>query len=216
MLLAATRTVAPARGHAHGRLRAETRALHAALEQRLVISALADREMYVRYLLMNVPCGSIELGLVRAGVRRFLPDWDRRQRRAALAEDLAMLGVHSINYPLLATASDIGAMLGWCYVLEGSRLGARAILHVVAAAEDPRVRAATRFLRHGGDKDLWGSFKTALSRIDNDAIAIARACATATTAFDCFMAADCWSGASRSNPHRVISTSQRNASRLCD
>lgn len=164
MLLAAARTVAPTRGHAHGRLRAETRALHAALEQRLVMSALADREMYVRYLLMNLPCGSIELGLVHAGVHRLLPDWDQRQRGAALAEDLAMLGVHSNDYPSHATASDIGAMLGWC------------------------------FLRHGGDKDLWGSFKTALSRIDNDAIAIARACAAATTAFDCFMAADCWSG----------------------
>jgi heme oxygenase (biliverdin-IX-beta and delta-forming) len=200
MPVSAARSETRARGHAHGLLRTETRALHAALEQRLVMSALADREMYVRYLLMNLPCGSIEQGLVRAGVHRLLPDWDRRQRGAALADDLAMFDMHSFRSPSRATASDIGTILGWCYVLEGSRLGARGILKVVVASEDPQVRAATRFLRHGDDKDLWGSFKAALSRIDNDAIAIARACAAANAAFKCFLASGCWSRAWRYQP----------------
>jgi heme oxygenase (biliverdin-IX-beta and delta-forming) len=175
-------------GHAHGRLRAETRALHAALEECLVVSALADRTMYVRYLLMNLPCGSIETGLVNAGVHRFLPDWDQRQRGAMLADDLAMLDVRSSPIPPYATDPDVGTILGWCYVLEGSRLGARVILQVVEASQDPKVRAATRFLSHGNGNDLWGSFKAALSRIDDDAAAIARACTAANTAFECFRA----------------------------
>jgi heme oxygenase len=120
-----------------------------------------------------------------------LPDWDQRQRGSMLADDLAMLGVRSSPSPPYAIDPDIGTILGWCYVLEGSRLGARVILHVVEASQDPKVRTATRFLRHGNAKWLWGGFKAALSRIDGDAVAIARACAAANTAFECFRASEC-------------------------
>ncbi len=196
----AARGYSLAPGHAHARLRAETCELHATLEKCLVISELADREMYVRYLLMNLPCGSIERGLVDAGVHRLLPDWDQRRRGSALADDLALLGVPSSPCVPHATDSDIGTILGWCYVLEGSRLGARAILQVVEESKDPQVGAATRFLRHGDGMGLWRSFKAALSRIDNDAVAIGRACTAAKTAFECFRASDGCSRGSRQIP----------------
>jgi heme oxygenase len=82
--------------------------------------------------------------------------------------------------------ADTGAILGWAYVLEGSRLGANLILKTVEAAKDPEMLTATRFLRHGRGENFWASFKAALSQIDHDEDAIARACAGACAAFKCF------------------------------
>ena len=86
-------------------------------------------------------------------------------------------------------APDIGTMLGWDYVLEGSRLGAALILRTVETSDDPRVRGATRFLSHGDGQSFWSSFKAMLARIDQDDDAIARACAAAVQAFERFIAA---------------------------
>lgn len=177
----------PLFGRAHARLRAETQSLHGALDARLAPSTLIEREGYIRYLLMNWPCASIELALSAAGVDQILPDWDRRQRRGVLGKDLNALGSSPAALPALAIDHDIGAILGWSYVLEGSRLGAAQILKMVEAAEEPQIRVATQFLRHGRDEDFWGSFKLALSQIDEDDSAIAKACAAASSAFGCFI-----------------------------
>jgi heme oxygenase len=177
------------RGHAHGCLRAATAPLHKTLDRRLVPSLITNREGYLRYLLTNFPCVSIELGLSAACIHRLLPDWHHRERRFALADDLLGLGVRPRPVEPLAFDNDIGTILGWSYVLEGSRLGACQILRMVDASGNPEICAATRFLRHGESKDLWGGFKEALSMIDNDAPAIAKACTAAETAFQCFIAA---------------------------
>ncbi|SFK66634.1 heme oxygenase [Methylocapsa palsarum] len=144
---------------------------------------------------MNWPCAAIESALETAGVQRLLPDWDQRRRRFALARDMedldAFAGLSAPVAPYLAAGGQridagAGAILGWAYVLEGSRLGAGLILKTMESAKDPEVRIATRFLRHGRDENFWGSFKAALSQIDNDESAIADACAAACAAFRCF------------------------------
>jgi heme oxygenase len=175
-------------GHAHTRLRAETRNLYRYFDARLVASALREGDGYVRFLLMSWPCAPIEVGLDEAGVDRVLPDWHLRQRRFALVDDLEALDVAppaSDPYPI---AADIGTMLGWNYALEGARLGANLIFPSIAINADPVIRGATRFLRHGDGHDLWPRFKIALAQIDHDPIAIGKACDAAKTAFRCFIA----------------------------
>ena len=175
------------RGSARKRLRQETAALHAALDRRIAPSELAGRPAYVEYLLGNLPCVAIETGLAEAGVDRFLPDWRQRQRSCSLLHDLTVLGERQPEQSAWAIDTDIGSILGWSYVLEGSRLGARLILQSVEKSQDPVVRSATRFLRHGEGENLWGSFQSALSQIDGDAVAIAQASAAANAAFRCFL-----------------------------
>jgi heme oxygenase len=138
---------------------------------------------------MNWPCTAIELALTEAGIDDLLPDWVARQRRFLLAEDLRQMGEALPPIAPLKIGSDIGTLLGWSYVLEGSRLGARLILESVATSEDRTVRSATGFLRHGENIDLWRSFKTALSRIDDDAVAIGKACTAGIAGFECFIEA---------------------------
>ena len=173
-------------GVARKQLRAETQTAHSALDQLISSSTLVSRPAYLGYLLGNSPCAAIEIELANAGVCRFVPDWQQRQRRDSLWRDLTALGVQQLQHPSCAIDSDIGSIMGWSYVLEGSRLGARLILQSVEKSDDPAVRSATRFLRHGEGKNLWGSFQTALSQIDGDVVAIGRACSAANAAFQCF------------------------------
>jgi heme oxygenase len=158
------------------------------LDARLPPSSLVSHHGYVRYLSMNWACSSIERALVEAGVHRFLPDFDQRQRRFALADDLDALAVRQRPYQSHAIENDAGTIFGWSYVLEGSRLGARQILKIVEISGAAEIRSATRFLRHGHGNNFWESFKLALSEIDHDEIAIPKACAAANAAFHCFIA----------------------------
>ena len=56
--------------------------------------------------------------------------------------------------PLAGAARMFGAL----YVLEGSRLGAKLLVPDLLAGGSTRVRAATRYLRHGEGHRLWQSF----------------------------------------------------------
>lgn len=145
-----------------------------------------SRDDYVGHLRKNVPCLWIEPALVAAGIHRLLPDWDARQRGRALELDLTALGLHW-RRGAVTIAGDDGTLLGWAYVLEGSRFGARLILRVVEATPDAGVRGATRFLRHGEGADFWIGFRAALARIDHDSAAIANACNGARAAFGQFL-----------------------------
>jgi heme oxygenase len=174
-------------GQAHRRLREATAALHQALGAHAV-PVFLSREDYVRYLQKNAPCLFIEPALIAAGIHRVLPDWDARQRGSALERDLEALRV-SWRHRALTIAGDTGTLLGWSYVLEGSRFGARLILRAVEATSDRDVRGATHFLRHGEGMDFWTGFRTALGRIDRDPAAIENACNAACMAFGYFLRA---------------------------
>jgi heme oxygenase len=178
---------APQRGHARRSLRSETAVLHETVE-RLFAPERMTRDGYIRYLMMNRPLASIEPVLEAAGIYRVLPDWDIRQRRFVLASDMGAMGVPTQEPRAIAISGDIGTLLGWSYVLEGSRLGARFILKGIEATRDQELIGATQFLRHGAGLDLWTAFTAALSRIDNDPSAIEAAVEAARAAFSCFEA----------------------------
>ena len=113
------------------------------------------RDVYIRYLMMNRPFASIEPALEAASIHRVLPDWDMRQRRFALASDMDAMGIPTLENRAIPISDDVGTLLGWSYVLEGSRLGARFILKGIESTRDRELIAATRFLRHGAGIDLW-------------------------------------------------------------
>jgi heme oxygenase len=174
------------RGHAHEAIRLHTRPLHDALDSQLELSKLTSRTGYVDYLLMNWACVPIEQALERAGIGQVLLDWEVRRRRIALAADLDALGLPPPSYVALTIDADIGSLLGWSYVLEGSRLGARLILQTVMRSSEAEVRRAMAFLRHGDGEQLWTTFKVELGKIDREPAAIAKACTCANAAFHCF------------------------------
>jgi heme oxygenase len=178
-------TTASQEGRARRSLRNETAALHAAVERHFA-PWRTTRDAYIRYLLMNQPFASIEPALEAARIHRVLPDWDLRRRRFVLASDMVALGIPTCETRTIAISDDVGTLLGWSYVLEGSRLGARIILKQIESIQSPELNGATRFLRHGTETNLWTRFTAALSRIDNDRPAIENACEAARRAFHCF------------------------------
>jgi len=179
--------IAPQHGHARRSLRNETAILHETVERHFAPGRMTC-DAYTRYLMMNQPLASIEPALEAAGIHRVLPDWDIRQRRFALASDMDAMGIATREPRAIAISDDIGTLLGWTYVLEGSRLGARFILKGIEATRDQALIGATRFLRHGAGMDLWTTFTAILSRIDNDPSAIEAAGDAARAAFGCFKA----------------------------
>jgi heme oxygenase (biliverdin-IX-beta and delta-forming) len=180
------RTASP-QGRARRSLRNETADLHEAVERHFVPGRMT-RDGYVRYLLMNRPFASIEPALEAACIHRVLPDWDMRRRRFVLASDMEAMGIPIGEICTIPISDDFGTLLGWSYVLEGSRLGARFILKEVESTQSQELIGAAWFLRHGAGMALWASFTGTLSRIDNDPSAIESACEAARAAFNCFNA----------------------------
>jgi heme oxygenase len=158
---------------AHVSLRGRTRPLHELLDGCFNASTLGERPEYVRLLLTNWPISWIEPALTSAGIQRLLPDWQQRRRHLALVADLKELGVCPGPSCNCVIEADIGTMLGWAYVLEGSRIGARLIRQIVESSGDSELLEATRFIRHGENENYWRTFAAALSQIDQDDDAIA-------------------------------------------
>ena len=113
---------APQRGHARRSLRKATAILHETVE-RYFAPGRMTRDAYIRYLMMNRPFASIEPALEAASMHRVLPDWDMRRRRFGLESDMDAMGIPTSETRVIPISDDIGTLLGWSYVLEGSRLG---------------------------------------------------------------------------------------------
>ena len=171
---------------AHERLRSSTEAMHRLIESQFDLDSLLQPTAYQAFLLSNWPLVSIELGLERAGIRQILTDWEVRSRRDCLVTDLRHYRISPPDIVRLDIPSDHATLLGWSYVLEGSRLGAEVILRKLNPSPG-YVQQGMAFLRRGSRAHLWPSFKSALSAIDDDASAISRACVAANLAFRCFL-----------------------------
>ncbi len=72
-----------------------------------------------------------EKALDGAGIGTLLPDWPSRRRSHLLVADLAELGLPVPDGEILPV-SGIPSLLGWVYVLEGSRLGGNILRRAVA------------------------------------------------------------------------------------
>lgn len=155
-MIEASRLLAPAFSLRQA-LRRETASLHAAVEARFDGLNLGDAGDYGVFLARHAVCIlPLEAALDAAGIETLLSDWPRRRRGAALAGDLAELGLPELGLPepeerpvRIAPGAEA---LGAAYVLEGSRLGAAMLLRSVAAD------LPTAFLRHGQQERLWQSF----------------------------------------------------------
>jgi heme oxygenase (biliverdin-IX-beta and delta-forming) len=103
----------------------------------------------------------LEAALVSAHVERLFPDWGRRSRSEAILADIARVGGIVRPSPALEPLGS-GSVLGTMYVLEGSRLGAKAMLRQVLQSQHPEVHEGSVFLSHGSGSNLWQSFDSAL------------------------------------------------------
>jgi heme oxygenase (biliverdin-IX-beta and delta-forming) len=168
-------------------LRHATAEHHAAVDRRfapLIASGIAG---YVEFLLASAAAViPLERALTARGVDRILPQWRARTREAALRQDLAALGA-SPSVDL--SPPDVGGearQFGILYVLEGSRLGGKILAREVQRDPDSRLRAATRYLRHGEDDRFWQSFLLKLEGSQATRRAAADAVAGAQAAFAMF------------------------------
>ena len=169
-----------------GRLRDATDAVHARLDQRLAgfdLMRLADYRGFLEASAAALL--PLEAALVEANVVKLFPDWAQRSRARAIRHDLARVGgaARPLAMPVRLAADGV---LGAMYVLEGSRLGARVLLGVVARSGDPVVASATAYLRHGAGLALWPSFLAALERhaVTADQAAVVDAALAAFALFD--------------------------------
>ncbi|WP_345944194.1 biliverdin-producing heme oxygenase [Bradyrhizobium sp. IC3069] len=145
------------------RLRDATSAAHRDLDAQLSAFELAELSGYRRFL--QASAGALlplETALVEAGVSSAFPDWPERSRSAAILADLERLGS---AVPRLVSVSPLtrSGVVGTMYVLEGSRLGAKFLLKMVADSADPRLREAVAYLSHGTGRRLWQSFLAKLA-----------------------------------------------------
>jgi len=146
------------------RLKAATATAHHALDERLSGFDLTTTAHYRRFLQASAAALlPLETALEQAGVGKLVDDWAQRRRTPAITADLADLSGMVAPMRLTSRSLDRSFVFGTLYVLEGSRLGAAYLLRIVAAAADPRVRRATRYLRHGAGQGLWPSFLARLA-----------------------------------------------------
>lgn len=165
------------------RLRAATADAHAALDATAGALGVRTRTGYGAFLSASAAgLTPLELALERGGVGDWLPDWPRRVRRYALAQDLTALDLSPLPVAPAPTP-PFAAAVGMLYVLEGSRLGARFLSRQVRAA-DPGLPLA--YLTHGEDADLWRTFTAWMEAIPRVGFQADDAEAGARYAFQCF------------------------------
>ncbi|CAL75864.1 putative heme oxygenase [Bradyrhizobium sp. ORS 278] len=147
------------------RLKAATASAHHALDERLAQLDLTTTAHYRRFLQASAAAlWPLEQLLEESGAAGIVDDWTARRRSDALRADLADLQGTAAPLQLSGDSLARPCILGKLYVLEGSRLGAVYLLRIVSASADPRVRRATRYLRHGAGQGLWPSFLARLAR----------------------------------------------------
>lgn len=144
-------------------LRTETAQLHALVDNRFRSRLFQSHDGYANFLTVSASAIlPIENALEAANVAATFPDWAQRARSSALQADLAAL---SLPVPEATSAFEVrskAAQFGILYVLEGSRLGAKAILHAIEKAPSPIGRSAQRYLSHGIGQPFWQTFLTRL------------------------------------------------------
>jgi heme oxygenase len=168
-------------------LRAATADLHAEVDARFSIAFNGEADGYARFLAaMASAMVPLERALEAAGIEEVLPDWTERRRASLLLDDLAALGGKPVQETPAPAANGEARQLGMVYVLEGSRLGGKLLLKRALGSTDPTVRAATRYLSHGTDRNLWTSFLQRLESSADVSRAPAEAIAGARQAFALF------------------------------
>lgn len=152
------------------RLSAATDALHQHLHTLVAAAApFDDRDRYGRFVAVQYQFQSeIEPLYRRASLQALIPDLAVRSRRAAVAADLADLGLPLPEVPMTdAAAINDQESLGWLFVSEGSTLGA-AILLKRAQALGLSENFGARYLAPApqGRARWWKQFVDVLDGLD--------------------------------------------------
>jgi heme oxygenase len=164
-------------------LKLSTRDLHGRLDAAAGVMRLQTYPGYGDFLAAHAAALiPLEAALEKGGIERIPPDWPLRRRSTALAQDLADLGLSCESLAAPAFRSEAG-LLGAVYVLEGSRLDARAVLGRVSP-DSP-----ARYLSHGEGMKFWPNFLAVLERNADVRRAPHLAVAAARAAFGLFIAA---------------------------
>jgi heme oxygenase len=164
-------------------LKLSTRDLHGPLDAAAGVMRLETYPGYGDFLAAHAAALiPLEAALEKGGVERLLPDWRLRRRSGALARDLADLSLSCESLAAPTFRSQAG-LLGAVYVLEGSRLDARAVL----CRLNPD--SPVRYLSHGEGMKFWPSFLAVLERNAEVRRAPHHAVAAARAAFRLFIAA---------------------------
>jgi heme oxygenase len=177
------------------RLRAETRGLHDELERVVAIERQITSKMhYAGYLLRLWAChDTVEAKL---GEIDFTPvgfDYRNNLRALLIEADLECLGITSAvraaqprpEPPRFATRD---AALGYVYVIEGSAIGARAILPNITAALGFDARHGASFF--GGTREskyIWQACLAALNAIEPHSASADDVVGSAKEAFGTFL-----------------------------
>jgi len=146
-------------GSIRDQLRSSTTALHRKVDEHMRSLLACRLSGYVRFLEASAKAVlPIERALGDANVSAILPDWPQRSRSAALRSDLDALSLPFPQSCKFVLPRDEGYQFGVLYVLEGSRLGARALLLELQRTMTPEHLVATRYLSHGQKQPLWQRF----------------------------------------------------------
>lgn len=166
-------------------LREETRHHHVRLEDRLGEQPLTTPEGYQRFLRMHggvLPM--VEEWLSRQDEFWRLPNAGDRLRVSALQEDLDALGLPTPAAIDLRFVNEGASVLGLCYVLEGSRLGAAYLRKTLATSGFP-----SAFLRQGSDQPLWRSFLPSVNALNVESADMRQSVSSARQLFEAYIAA---------------------------
>lgn len=153
------------------RLKEETKENHQSLERILIpqIKSIRNLEDYARLLGMFYSYfGGLEKKIDAAVDKELLPDYDKRRKTSAIADDLLAIGA---SLPDLAADNDLPEItdhqqaLGALYVIEGSALGGKIISKMIAQALGDSVQKALSFYDGYGEDtaEMWGTFKGILN-----------------------------------------------------
>ena len=109
-------------------LKAATDDIHRELDERLSRLDLASAADYCRFLSFHAQTiPPFEEALAAAGASELIDDWESGRRTAAIQTDLAALGEPMPAPIAVPPIRGVAELLGTAYVLEGSRLGGRAL-----------------------------------------------------------------------------------------
>ena len=173
------------------RLRTSTASLHRSVDDIMGRMLRRPDGGYEHFLSLSARAiFPLERALNRANVTSVLPDWPQRSRTAALQSDLEALSIPAPTMEDLRNESrlhDEAYQFGVLYVLEGSRLGGRAILQNLLKVPEQARAHGYMYLSHGAGQPLWRTF---LERLEASAAARRRsesAIAGAVATFERFV-----------------------------
>lgn len=151
-------------------LKDRTRDVHTELEKKLLsrIQLVRTTDHYAELLLMMYGYyAALENRL--DSFRHAIPDYDRRRKSQAIADDLKLLGHEAHSAPLCSDTPKLHSIpqaLGCMYVLEGSTLGGK-IISKMLVKEVPELERSMTFFQGYREEtmDMWQKFKQYLQQM---------------------------------------------------